>query len=165
VHLLLDRLPFHVWTDNTRNPPVEHWSIRLPVALTETASAVPPPNTPTHDWVFDTGTNADAFAWRHHLESAGLDPDLNLVGFIKATSSLGASTQAPVRDAEVWLFSNVPNVPPFPLELDEGIAFLDTKRIPDPQLHRPLLGMHVFLRAGLKVELDFAGRTISLWSP
>ena len=37
--------------------------------------------------------------------------------------------------------------------------------LPDPEFHRPLVGMRALLRARLRVELDFVGKTLSLWTP
>jgi hypothetical protein len=37
--------------------------------------------------------------------------------------------------------------------------------LPDPEFHQPLRGLHPLLRAGLKVELDFAQETTSVWIP
>jgi hypothetical protein len=36
---------------------------------------------------------------------------------------------------------------------------------PDPEFHRALVGMRPLVRAGLKLEIDFANRAVSLWTP
>jgi len=75
VPLFIDRLPFHCWTDSTRAPSLSHWTIVLPVVLTEPMLLNPPSVTTATDWVLDTGIRGEAFAWRHHLIQAGIDPD------------------------------------------------------------------------------------------
>lgn len=168
VTLFIHRLPFHVWTDNTRTPPTQFWSIRLPVIPAEPGLIVPPPAVPQQDWVLDTGNTGEAFAWRQHLIAAGLDPDVGRVGFMGITSSLGGKKQSvPVRQADLWLVSNMPALAtsPFRLEPFPGIPFRDAPQHSDPQLQRPLIGMRVLRRAGLLVELDFASDTVSIWTP
>ncbi len=73
--LFIDRLPFHCWTDSTRPPSLSHWTIVLPVVLTEPMLLNPPSVTTATDWVLDTGIRGEAFAWRHHLIQAGINPD------------------------------------------------------------------------------------------
>jgi hypothetical protein len=118
-------------------------------------------------WVVDTGFTGEAFAWRHHLEDAALDPDTKrgVPVRLRGSTNLGG-IQVPVRLADLWLVSNLPQLPPFYLPLQVGIAFLDQRVVtPDPEFHRALLGMRPLVRAGLKLELDFANRAVSLWTP
>ncbi len=49
--LFIDRLPFHCWTDSTRPPSLSHWTIVLPVVLTEPMLLNPPSVTTATDWV------------------------------------------------------------------------------------------------------------------
>ena len=58
-----------------RTPPLSHWTIVLTVVLTEPMLLKPPSVTTATDWVLDTGIRGEAFAWRHHLIQAGIDPD------------------------------------------------------------------------------------------
>ncbi|HZW33320.1 MAG TPA: hypothetical protein VFF52_21560 [Isosphaeraceae bacterium] len=81
-------------------------------------------------------------------------------------SATGAKTQAPVRLANLWLLSTIAHQAPFLLRLVGGIVFNDKRVVtPDPELHRALIGMRPLIRAGLKLEVDFASRTFSLWTP
>src|SRR5262249_23431567 len=73
--LFIDRRPFHCWIDATRSTPLENWSIVLPVLLTDMGLTAPPATAVVQEWALDTGNRAEAFAWRHHLLQAGLDPD------------------------------------------------------------------------------------------
>jgi hypothetical protein len=166
VILFLDRLPLYAWTDNTRTPPLQRWSVPLPVLPADPALAAPSGAVPQR-WVLDTGFTGDGFAWRRHLEAAGLDPDVEQTGTIRARSSLGVSEVVPVRNADLWLFSNLPALRgrPFRLELDPGIAFRNVAQRPDPEFHRPLVGMRALRRAGVKVQINFAQATVSLWVP
>lgn len=164
VTLFIDRLPLHVWNDHARTPPIQFWSVRVPVLLTESGLIAPPASETPQDWVFDTGNTGDAFAWRHHLVAAGLDPNVGRAGSRAISSTLGVPKQlVPVRSADLWLVSNVPALAstPFKLELDPGIAFRDVPALPDPQLQRPLLGMRAVRRARLRIEMDFATDTVS----
>jgi len=72
----------------------------------------------------------------------------------------------PVRDADLWLVSNLPSPPdPFRIVLHRGLPFHDVSTVPDPQFQRPLIGVRALRLAGLKVELDFARDTVSVWTP
>ncbi len=165
--LFIDCLPLHCWTDNTQAPPRSYWSIALPVLVSEPGLAAPPA-LPVQRWFFDTGSSGDAFAWRHHLIVAGLDPDQNRgPGQMVVTASIGARSLVPIREADLWLVSNVPALRNLPcrLSLERGIPFRNVVNLPDPQLNRPLIGMRAFRRAGLRVEIDFANDTVSVWVP
>jgi hypothetical protein len=166
--LFLDRLPLHFWTDRTRTPPQSHWSVVLPVLVTDPNLPAPPASALAQSWCLDTGNTGEAFAWRHHLLTAGLDPTKHLAPTRAVlTSSLGARLLVRVRAADLWLVSNIPahQGSPFRLHLDPGIPFHDIPTLPDPNLNRPLIGLRALRRAGLRVELDFANDTVSVWTP
>jgi hypothetical protein len=166
--LFIDRLPLHSWTDQTRTPPLTSWSVRLPGLVTEPGLSVPPAGIPLQEWVFDPGNTGDAFAWRHHLLQAGLDPDTGRgPHHVRMRVAGGIPLQLPLRQADFWLVSNIPSLQanPFPLRLGQGIPFVDLPTRPDPQFDRPLLGIRALRRARLRVELDFDGDTVSVWTP
>ena len=73
----------------------------------------------------------------------------------------------PVRDVDLWLVSNIPalQATPFRLVLHRGLAFLDSPALPDPEHQRPLVGIRAMRSAGLRVEIDFAADTVSVWTP
>lgn len=73
--IFIDRFPFHCWTDLTRSPPLLYWTVVLPVMVSEPSLIGPPPSAQVQEWVLDTGNRGEAFAWRHHLLQAGIDPD------------------------------------------------------------------------------------------
>ena len=73
--LFIDRLPFHVWMDASRSPPLPYWTVVLPVMIPEPLLTAPPSLAQVQEWMLDTGNRGEAFAWRHHLLQAGLDPD------------------------------------------------------------------------------------------
>jgi hypothetical protein len=167
VILFIDRMPLHRWLDHTRQPPTQRWTVSLPARLTDSGSLPPQGGVRPQRWVLDTGFTGEAFAWRRHVQDAGLDPDIQQAGTIRARSSLGTSERLPVRSADLWLISNlgVLREHPFLLELDPGVAFRNVPRQPDPEFERPLIGMRALRRAGLKVQIDFAKATLSLWIP
>jgi hypothetical protein len=166
VALFIDSHPFRRWVDNTRTPPIEHWSIRVPIFVSAVGAyplVVPQPQW----WVVDLGFSGEAFAWRHHLEAAGLDPDTQRSPAVQLRSSVALKAiLAPIRRADLWLASTIPHQAPLFLPVRGGIAFLDQRvKTPDPELHRALVGMRPLIRAGLKLEIDFANCTFSLWTP
>jgi hypothetical protein len=168
VPLFIDRLPFAYWEDRTRKPPLGYWTITLPVLLTEPNLLGPPPGAVPQDWALDTANRGEGFAWRHHLLTAGLDPDQNrLASLLPITTALGGKTAVPVRRADLWLVSNLPAFAnaPYRMALQRGLPFQDTGNVPDPHLQRPLIGIRALRAAGLRVEIDFANDTVSVWTP
>ena len=133
--LFIDRLPLHSWTDNTPD------AAPAPTGLSPSRCS-----SPTQDWhrplacpsssgFFDPGSFGEAFAWRSHLLSEGLDPDQNRAPFsIVVTSSMGGRLQAPVRRADLWLVSNVAEFQnaPYRVPLERGIPFRNVPTLPDP---------------------------------
>lgn len=165
--LFIDRLPFHRWTDPTRTPALSYWTIVVPVVLTEPTMLIPPPITGVQDWLLDTGNRGEAFAWRHHLVQAGLDPDKGRMPQPMIIRTHAGRLLAPVRDADLWLISNIPNssLSPYRITLHRGLPFHDVPTLPDPQFERPLIGIRAMRSAGLRVELDFGKDTVSIWTP
>lgn len=165
--LFIDRLPFHCWTDLTRTPPLSYWTIVLPVIVAEPSLLGPPNLGLEQEWVLDTGNRGEAFAWRHHLVQAGLDPDQGRMPQAMTIRTVTGKATVPVRDADLWLASNLANSPPDPyrIVLHRGLPFHDVPTIPDPHFQRPLIGIRALRSAGLKVEIDFAHDTVSVWTP
>jgi hypothetical protein len=166
--LFIDRLPFVVWVDNTRTPPRLHWSVVLPVLLTEPSLATPPSNVQPQLWAVDTAHRGDAFAWRRHLLDASLDPDVSRIGgAMNITTALGGRTLVPVRLADLWLVSNIPSLQgaTWQIELEPGIPFNNVMTLPDPHFNRPLIGLRALRRARLRVEVDCHTDTVSVWTP
>ncbi len=166
--LFLDRFPFHCWMDQTKSPPRELWSVVVPVLVAEQGLPAPLPTVSPQRWVVDTGNRGDAFAWRRHLLTAGLDPAVKRSPrTVSITTAVGGKQRVPVRLADLWLVSNLPALQgsPWRLVLDPGIPFLDVAALPDPEFNRPLIGLRTLCRAGLRVELDCAQDTVSVWTP
>ena len=166
--LFVDRLPFASWTDHTRTSAQTHWTVVLPVFVSEPGLPAPPANAPLQHWAVDTGHRGAAFAWRRHLTDAGLDPNVRrFPPGLNITTALGGRTPVPVRLAHLWLVSNVPALAGAVcrMELDPGIAFNDVPALPDPNFNRPLIGLRPLRRARLRVEMDFDAATVSVWTP
>jgi len=165
--LFIDRYPFHQWTDGTRTPPMTHWSVVLPLILSEGGVLTPPPVAIVQDWVFDTGNRVEAFAWRQHLVQAGLDPDQDHLPIPLTIRTVSGRIVVPVRDADLWLVSNIPGLQPttYRIPLHTGLPFNDQQRTPDPEYERPLIGLRALRSAGVRVEIDFANDHISVWTP
>jgi hypothetical protein len=165
--LFIDRLPFDCWTDATRSPPLSDCTVVLPVMVTEPMLLVPPPLAPVQHWVLDTCIRGEAFAWRHHLLQAGLDPDQGRLPQPMTIRTVTGKTSVPVRDVDLWLVSNLPGQPlePYRIVLHRGLPFQDTHLVPDPHFQRPLIGIRALRSAGLRVEIDFDHDTVSVWTP
>ena len=165
--LFIDRLPFACWTDATRSPPLSYWTVVLPIMVTEPSFLVPPPVSLVQDWVLDTGNRGEAFAWRHYLLQAGLDPDLGRLPQPMTIRTVTGRAIVPVRDVDLWLVSNLPGQPlePYRIVLHRGLPFQDTRTTPDPHFQRPLIGIRALRSAGLRVEIDFAHDRVSVWTP
>jgi hypothetical protein len=165
--LFIDRLPFHRWTDATRTPPSTQWTIVLPIVLTEPTWPSPPSVSSATDWVLDTGNRGEAFAWRFHLVQAGLDPAQDRLPQPMTIRTVAGPLTVPARYAHLRLVSNIPALRPTPyrMVLHRGLPFHDVPTRPDPMLQRPLVGMRAMRAAGLKVEIDFANDTVSVWTP
>jgi hypothetical protein len=168
VPLFIDRLAFNYWEDRTRTPPLGYWTVILPVLLTEPNLSAPPAGLVPQEWVLDTGNRGEGYAWRQHLILAGLDPDQNrLASPVAITAVVGVKARVPARNADLWLVSNLAVLAnqPYRLALQRGLPFQDVPTPTDPQFQRPLIGLRALRRAGLRVEIDFANDTISVWTP
>jgi hypothetical protein len=167
VALFIDRLPFHCWTDSSRSPPLTYWTVVLPVMVTEPSLMVPPGISLVQEWVLDTGNRGEAFGWRHHLVLAGLDPDKGRLPQPMLIHTVTGKVRVPVRDVDLWLVSNIPNQPvqPYRMVLHRGLPFQDALTIPDPHFQRPLIGIRALRAAGLRLDIDFAHDTVSVWTP
>ena len=165
--LFIDRLPFHRWTDPTRSPPLTYWTIVLPLAMTDPSLSSPPAVTQSEEWVLDTGNRGEAFAWRHHLVKAGLDPNRFRMPQPMSIRTVTGRFTAPVRDVDLWLISNLPGplLAPYRIVLHRGLPYRDVPTIPDPEFQRPLIGIRALRSAGLRAEIDFRQDTISIWTP
>ena len=165
--IFIDRLPFHVWTDATRSPPLPYWTIVLPVMVIEPLLTGPPGVSRVQEWVLDTGNRGEALAWRHYLLQAGIDPNHRRLPRPITIHTVAGKVTAPVRDVDLWLVSNLSVSPPDPyrIVLHRGLPFMDVPTVPDPRFQRPLIGMRALRSAGLKVEIDFAHDTVSVWTP
>jgi hypothetical protein len=141
--------------------------VSVPVIVTNPGLPAPPPRVRPQRWAIDTRFSGEAYAWRHHLIEAGLDPDALRTGSISLTPVGGSPRPFPLRDADLWLCSNVPALKdrPWRLELDEGIAVREAVRLPNPEVNCPLLGMRALAGSGLVVKIDLAANTLSVWTP
>jgi hypothetical protein len=162
--LFIDRLPLYSWVPPRRATPL--LAVSLPVIITD-PDAPPHPRARPQRWALDTRFTGEAYAWRQHLLEAGLNPNVERTGHASLIPLGGAPQSFPLRAADLWLVSNLPawRGQPYQLELASGIAFRDVGALPNPDSNCPLLGMRALESAGLKVLIDFAGRTVSVWVP
>jgi hypothetical protein len=166
VLLFLDRLPLYSWmpTGSMSEEPLLSISISL---IPTDRGKTPSPRARPQRWAVDTRFTGEAYAWRHHLVEAGLNPDQMRTGLAYLTPLGGVPQEFPVRGANLWLVSNITALrsSPFCIELDHGIAFRDVPSLPNPQSNCPLLGMRAMVAAGLKLAIDFRRQTVSVWVP
>ncbi len=166
--LYIDRLPLYRWHDPTHPLAQDYWFVVVTALVTERGLPGPHANAVPQEWLLDTGNSGEAFAWRHHLTAAGLNPDTNRArGQMRIKSGIGKEILAPIRDADLWLLSNLPTFQnsPLRLSLGYGIPFRDVPALPDPQFQRPLIGLRALRRANLRIEIDFSGDRLSVWTP
>jgi hypothetical protein len=169
--LFIDQLPLHA----VGSGPLAALTASLPIVPsdptpTEQGTSRPPPlpRGGFQRWVVDSGYRGEAFAWRHHLEAAGL----NVRDFLNGSATLvgfqrGRGERLPLRNVDLWLFSNIPALQyhPFQITLSRGVAFRNVDHLLDPESNCPLVGMGALVQAGLRVQLDCATRTVSVWIP
>src|SRR4051812_30949528 len=102
VALLIDSRPIHCWTDKTCVPAEEHWSLRVPI-IPSSVGEVPLPNAQPQQWIIDTGCTGEGFAWRQHLDEAGIDFDEAKRHPIKIRGAASETEGQPVTKNVVWL--------------------------------------------------------------
>jgi hypothetical protein len=164
--LFIDRLPLYAWGPREASSGRRLVSVSVPVIVTNRRAA-PRRGARAQRWAVDTRFTGEAFAWRHHLLEAGLDPDIRRAGPTLLTPLGGVPLEFPVRQADLWLVSNIPALrdTPYCIQLAKGIAFRNVPSLPNPESNCPLLGMRALERAGLKILMDFARGTVSVWVP
>lgn len=135
--------------------------------LTEPLLTTPPGVALVQFWVLDTGNRGEALAWRQHLLQAGINPDQRRLPLSMAIRTVTGKVSVPVRDVDLWLISHLqgPPLEPYRIVLRRGLPFQDTPTIPDPHFQCPLIGMRALRNAGLRVEIDFAHDSVSVWTP
>jgi hypothetical protein len=168
VILFLHRLPLYRWVDPRDRTPISRWSVSLPIIAADPDRLAGPTigSGPWPRWVFDSGYSGEAFGYRSHLEEVNLSPSRFLIEPRSLRPAFGRSVAFPTRRLVLWLISNIPgeNQHPYRIELNPGFSFHNTPA-PDPRYDRPLIGINALLRAHLRVQLDFAKETISVWTP
>lgn len=149
------------------------------VAIAQTGLSAPPPARERFPAIIDTGFSGSfaigpdqlarwaGIAW-HTLS---VDPTLNLAY---------RGVPVPHRDADLWLFPNVPGqrdqfdplLPPFHLVLEGGIAVYGdgvqvgvraTAQLVAPRL--PLLGLRAFTTSRARLTVDAGSRLVDLATP
>jgi hypothetical protein len=164
VALFIDGLPFHSWIHDTHSGSVRIWSVSvqaLPVGQLQGSAGDRPPQR----WKIDTGCSGDAFAWRLHLEGAGLNPATQLATPSSIRTAGGGSQPVLVRKADLLIFSNIPGVEPFRLELNPGIPFINSEFKGGPDLCAPVIGLQALRRARLTVKIDHGKEKLWIWTP
>ncbi len=81
--------------------------------------------------------------------------------------TVAGQVAVPVRDADLWLVSNLPALrgTPHRMVLHRGLPFRDTSSRAEPEFQRPLIRIRALRSAGMKIEIDFARDTVSVWTP
>jgi hypothetical protein len=164
--LFIERLPFHDWEDRTRTPPLGSWTIVLPILLTEANLLAPPAGLIPQEWALDTANRGEGYAWRHHLVQAGLDPAQHrLPSPVAITAVVGGKTTVPSRQADLWLVSNLGASAPPPYRIALQRAAVSGRGCDPRSAVPPPSDRRARPPAGLRVEIDFAADTISVWTP
>lgn len=170
--LFLDRVPFFVRPrrDGRALSPREdeqRLSVSLPILVTDPDVEIPPAPFRPQRWILDTGKEGEAQCWLCDLNNAGLDADAWIEGSTRVTSASGHSQRLEIRNATLWLCSNIPALRdhPFRLDLNRGIAFDRSKTVRHAADLPPLLGMELLRAARLRVWVDYHNRTVSIHTP
>jgi hypothetical protein len=167
VPLFIDRLPLRETVVDYAGREVITWYPLVPIILTEPKLARPPEEALCRPWKLDSGNALDASGWRFHLEQAGLDSAIRRAPeTMRVRSANDAVETLPIRNASLWLVSNIPELrdKPFHLPLYRGLPFFD--RVPHrPENVFPLIGVKAMRRARLKVQINFDALTLSVWVP
>lgn len=164
--LFIDRLPLYAWKPAGALSDVHLLSVCFPMLITE-PHQIPHPRARPQRWALDTRFTGEAYAWRQHLIEAGLNPDALRYGSTYLVPLGGTPQEFPLRRADLWLVSNLPALrsTPHRIGLKHGIAFRDVQALPNPESNCPLFGMRALESAGLKVVIDGAANTVSVWVP
>src|SRR5437868_6429560 len=107
VPIFIDRLPLHSWVPPGSSSAVSLLSACLPLFVTDPGSE-PRPRARLQRWAVDTRFTGEAYAWRHHLVAAGLNPDVMRNGSTYLVPVQGGPQEFPLRSATLWLASNIP---------------------------------------------------------
>jgi hypothetical protein len=164
VPIFIDRLPMREVLASYAGRTLRTCYPLLPGILTEPGEEEAPLDQ-CRPWKVDTGNALGAVTWRFHLEQAGLDPEHNLLPHsVSILSANSAAETLPIRRANLWLVSNIPSLRSRPLRLSLGIGFPFYNRPhPNPRDRYPLLGVAALRRAGVRLQMDFARLTLSVW--
>jgi hypothetical protein len=148
--------------ESDKDPPVESWSIRLPIIPTYAWEEPRSDAQPQH-WIVDTGCSGAAYAWRHHLERAGIE-------FERVKRFTGEIRQADAGKIPVWLCSvrlwlvtGDPQHRFFLLPRYKLSCNQKTVNEPDDEVHRAVIGMRILL-ALFKMEISFTEHRFSIWT-
>jgi hypothetical protein len=113
----------------------------------------------------DTGCTAAGLVWRTDLIESGLNPDQHIVEIAPLRTTVGTMVSDRARKVDLWLFSNRSMLAskPFLIRAASGLHVASTLR---PQLtHFPIIGQAALLQVGIKIDLDYHRRTVSVWVP
>src|SRR5262249_2118086 len=155
------RLPLYSWVPPGVLSDQRLLSVSLPLIVSNPGPR-PSPRARPQRWALDTRFTGEAYAWRHHLREAGLDPRPLRSGSAFLAPVGGPPLEFPVRSADLWLVSNIPSLRgiPYRIRLNRGVAFRNVPSLPNPESNCPLLGMRALERSGLHVGIDFGTQTV-----
>jgi len=126
--LFIDRLPLYSWPPRGALREDRLLSVSLPLILSNPGRQ-PRSRARPQRWAVDTRFTGEAYAWRHHLVEAGLDPDDLRHGFTSLLPLGRRPLGFPALQSS-----------PYQIPLDDGIAFRNVQSLPNPESNAPLLG-------------------------
>ncbi len=171
MELFIEDQPFLAWTDNTRVPPRVHLFVSVDVIPSDPAAE--PTRPQPQRWFLDTCFSGEAYAYGYHLDNAAvapLPPAWKVMSRLTSSVSSDDPKLLPVQPADLWLVSNRAGADKklrlFYLALNQGITRDDrTLTSCDEIHHRALIGVPALVRAGVRVEIDFRRKVVSVWVP
>jgi hypothetical protein len=98
--LFIDRLPLYFWLPPGALSERRLLSVSVPLVVTNPGRH-PRAGARTQRWALDTRFTGEAYAWRHHLVEAGLDPDDLRLGSTYLTPLGSPAQEFPLRRADL----------------------------------------------------------------
>jgi hypothetical protein len=148
------------------DPTIRRVEIRLRMALTEPTASAPPQTPALLEFVLDTAADC-ANVFPDDLVTSAISPNGSPAGWVDVILMDGSTTQLPLRNLTLWLYSNLPGLANQPYRIDPGSGVVVLPK-PHPSVKtkvRSLLGMGPLLDAGLRIELNAHTRQFSIWVP
>lgn len=142
----------------------------VPLPIVATDAPVPPPRPGQFmPWLLDTAFSGEAHVALTELRNHGLDPNVPMLDTGLGVSAFGQTRRLFERKTALWLFGNLPHLVdrPIRLRLRGGLSLSEPDASPATHyLERlPLIGNRLLHASGIRTDIDFRRRVLSVWVP